>query len=418
MTMENSSNVDQPSKWKLPILIAGFVIVVALVFYFVFEGTKNDITILNAGEKIEAKTHAATVGEALDESGIKLGAHDSVSPSKNTKIKEGMEIHFSKASQVSITDNGNETKVWSTKATVKDLLKDENITTRPHDVVNVALDTKIKDGLNVKIDRAIKLVLQNGAKKEQVWSTKANVGDLLSEKNIKLQKDDRVSPAKHTALKENMAILVTYVDKKAEEKTEKIHFDTVYKNDSSLEKGETKVLSAGKQGSKKVKYEIVLENGKEKSRKRISEAVVAKSEDKVVARGTKEAQVIAVNNPSKPKVSTSHSESSQVSSNTSSATSAAPSSSGGKTFTMESTAYTGGGTTATGINLSANPGMKVVAVDPSVIPLGSKVWVEGYGVAIAGDTGGAIKGNIVDVYFPDHGSCVNWGRRTVTVRVL
>ncbi|WP_088810773.1 MULTISPECIES: G5 and 3D domain-containing protein [Listeria] len=406
MTMENSSNVDQPSKWKLPILIAGFVIVVALVFYFVFEGTKNDITILNAGEKIEAKTHAATVGEALDESGIKLGAHDEVSPSKNTKIKDGMEIKFSNANQVNITDNGNETKVWSTKATVEELLKDENITTRPHDVVNVALDTKLKDGLNIKIDRAINLVLQNGAQKEQVWSTKANVGDLLEEKNIKLQKDDRVSPAKHTALKENMAILVTYVDKKAEEKTEKINFDTVYQNDASLEKGETKVVSAGKQGSKKVKYEVVLENGKEKARKRISESVVTKSENQVVARGTKAVQTVSVSHSSKSKASNVN-RSSQAS---------APS--GGKTFTMQSTAYTGGGRTATGINLSANPGLKVVAVDPSVIPLGSKVWVEGYGVAIAGDTGGAIKGNIVDVYFPDHGSCVNWGRRTVTVRVL
>ena len=48
--------------------------------------------------------------------------------------------------------------------------------------------------------------------------------------------------------------------------------------------------------------------------------------------------------------------------------------------------------------------MKLIAVDPSVIPLGSKVWVEGYGVAIAGDTGGAIKGNKIDVLMPDKGS--------------
>ncbi|HDX9640150.1 TPA: cell wall-binding protein EntC [Bacillus mobilis] len=73
---------------------------------------------------------------------------------------------------------------------------------------------------------------------------------------------------------------------------------------------------------------------------------------------------------------------------------------------------------AMGHNLTANPNMKLIAVDPSVIPLGSKVWVEGYGVAIAGDTGGAIKGHKIDVLMPDKGTSSNWGRKTVTVKVL
>ncbi|MEK7018050.1 cell wall-binding protein EntC [Bacillus sp. FSL R9-9410] len=73
---------------------------------------------------------------------------------------------------------------------------------------------------------------------------------------------------------------------------------------------------------------------------------------------------------------------------------------------------------AMGHNLTANPNMKLIAVDPSVIPLGSKVWVEGYGVAIAGDTGGAIKGNKIDVLMPDKGTSSNWGRQTVTVKIL
>ncbi|RDX01135.1 G5 and 3D domain-containing protein [Listeria kieliensis] len=413
MTMENSSNSVRSSKWKLPLMIAGFVIVVSLVFYFVFEGTKNDIIINNAGEKIEAKTHAKTVGEALDESGIKLSAHDAVSPAKNTKIKDGMKIDYTKANQLTIIDNGNKEKVWSTKKTVGDVLKDENITTRPQDAVNVALDAKVKDGMNVNINRAIALSLQNGEKKENVWSTKSSVQDLLDEKNIKLGKDDRVSPEKDADLKENMTVCVTYVDKKTEEKNEKIAFDTVYKEDSSLEKGETKLLSDGKHGTKKVKYEVVFENGKEKSRKRVGESLLTDSKNKVVARGTKQIQVAAVShkNSGKKAVAAPPEQASSASSSSSTP-------SGGRTFTMQSTAYTGGGVTATGINLSANPGMKVVAVDPSVIPLGSRVYVSGYGEAIAGDTGGAIKGNIVDVYFPSNAACISWGRRTVTVTVL
>ena len=74
--------------------------------------------------------------------------------------------------------------------------------------------------------------------------------------------------------------------------------------------------------------------------------------------------------------------------------------------------------TATGVNLKANPDAKVIAVDPSVIPLGSKVYVEGYGYATAADTGGAIKGNKIDVFIPSHDQAMQWGRKTVEVQVL
>ncbi|EAC4171471.1 DUF348 domain-containing protein [Listeria monocytogenes] len=403
MTMENSSNVAQSSKWKLPIMIAGFVIVVALVFYFVFEGTKNDITIVNAGEKIESRTHAKTVSEALDEAGIKVSERDEIAPGKNAEIKDGMEIKYLPARQITINDNGTKKDVWSTKTNVADLLKDENITTRPQDVLNVALDTKLKDGLKVNIDRAIQLSLQNGTKKDTVWTTKTKVSDLLAEKNIKLDQDDRVSPAKDSNLKEKMTVEVTYVDSKAEKKNEQVKFETVYKEDDSLNKGVEKVVQEGKNGEKVVEYKVTFENGKEKKRDVIKENVTSNKTDKVVVRGTKE-KVVAT------QVSTS-------SSSASSSSSSAPSS-GGKTYRMESTAYSGGGITAYGINLSANPGLKVIAVDPRVIPLGSKVWVEGYGEAIAGDTGGVIKGNIVDVYFPNESQCYSWGRRMVTVKVL
>ncbi|EDN8357928.1 DUF348 domain-containing protein [Listeria monocytogenes] len=407
MTMENSSNVAQSSKWKLPIMIAGFVIVVALVFYFVFEGTKNDITIVNAGEKIESRTHAKTVSEALDEAGIKVSGRDEIAPGKNAEIKDGMEIKYLPARQITINDNGTKKDVWSTKANVADLLKDENITTRPQDVLNVALDTKLKNGLEVNINRAIQLSLQNGAKKDTVWTTKTKVSDLLAEKNIKLDQDDRVSPAKDSNLKEKMTVEVTYVNSKAEKKNEQVKFETVYKEDDSLNKGVEKVVQEGKNGKKVVEYKVTFENGKEKKRDVIKENVTSNKTDKVVVRGTKEKVVATpVSN-----VSTS-----SATSSSSSSSSSTPS--GGKTYKMESTAYSGGGTTAYGINLSANPGLKVIAVDPRIIPLGSKVWVEGYGEAIAGDTGGAIKGNIVDVYFPNESQCYSWGRRMVTVKVL
>ncbi|WP_242270676.1 cell wall-binding protein EntD [Bacillus cereus group sp. BfR-BA-01310] len=101
---------------------------------------------------------------------------------------------------------------------------------------------------------------------------------------------------------------------------------------------------------------------------------------------------------------------------------------GGREITVEATAYTAnpsengtyGGRvlTAMGHDLTANPNMKVIAVDPKVIPLGSKVWVEGYGEAIAGDTGGAIKGNRIDVLVGSDSNADSWGRKSVKVKVI
>ncbi|WP_096270145.1 PcsB-like coiled-coil domain-containing protein [Paucisalibacillus globulus] len=94
----------------------------------------------------------------------------------------------------------------------------------------------------------------------------------------------------------------------------------------------------------------------------------------------------------------------------------------GKTFTVTATAYTANckgcsGITHTGINLIDNPDSKVIAVDPSVIPLGSVVYVEGYGYAIAGDIGSAIKGNKIDIFVPNRAEALKWGVRRVKVTI-
>ncbi|MDX5744935.1 MULTISPECIES: cell wall-binding protein EntB [Bacillus cereus group] len=84
----------------------------------------------------------------------------------------------------------------------------------------------------------------------------------------------------------------------------------------------------------------------------------------------------------------------------------------------ENGTYGGRVLTAMGHDLTANPNMRIIAVDPKVIPLGSKVWVEGYGEAIAGDTGSAIKGNRIDVLMGSKSKAMNWGRQTVKVKIL
>lgn len=102
---------------------------------------------------------------------------------------------------------------------------------------------------------------------------------------------------------------------------------------------------------------------------------------------------------------------------------AQPKAAEGKKITVSTTAYTAechgcSGVTATGMDLNNNRNAKVIAVDPSVIPLGTKVHVPGYGTAIAADTGGAIKGNKIDIHVPTTNEALNWGRRSVTITIL
>lgn len=86
---------------------------------------------------------------------------------------------------------------------------------------------------------------------------------------------------------------------------------------------------------------------------------------------------------------------------------------------MQSTAYSGDGVTASGAETKRDAdGYSTIAVDPRVIPLGSTVYVEGYGYAIAEDIGGAIKGNIIDVFFHSESEASDWGRRSVKVYIL
>lgn len=110
---------------------------------------------------------------------------------------------------------------------------------------------------------------------------------------------------------------------------------------------------------------------------------------------------------------------------TSSASAPPPSTSNSasKEILVEATAYTAScegcsGITATGINLKENPNAKIISVDPTIIPLGSKVYVEGYGEAIAGDTGGAIKGNKIDVFIPSQQDAINFGVKQLKVTIL
>lgn len=381
-----------------------FVAVITLVIY---EGNKKTVTLAVNGEQEEIRTHASTVSKLLSDNEMEVSEHDIVSPSMDTPIKDGLEIRWEQSKQVAITVDEEEKTLWTTKRTVGEVLEEAAIELTEHDEVSPALTAKLDDKNKIEVNKAYEFMLVDGGEEAKYWSTSTTIGDFLNKENIDLDKFDRVNGELDNQIQPGAVVEIVRVEKETATVEEEEKFTIETKSDNSLLKGREKVVQAGKKGVIAREYEIVKENGKEVSRTLLAEKTIQEPTKQIVSVGTK---VVVANAGVASNTKT-------VSRNNSS------SPAGGKEFYVTATAYTAdcngcSGITATGINLKANRNLKVIAVDPSVIPLGSKVWVEGYGYAVAGDTGGAIKGNRIDLHMPSKSSAYQFGRRQVKIKVM
>ncbi|MEH7887056.1 ubiquitin-like domain-containing protein [Bacillus sp. JJ1609] len=384
------------SKKKLVIFSTSFLVFAAALGIFMYEGTKKTVALTLDGQERVIKTHANTIQELFNDLDISLRSEDYLSLAANTKVQNDLAIVWKPAKQVEVIQNQEKKTYWTAADTVKDFLKEQNIVLNEHDQLNLNPDAKLKKDMKIAIQRAFPLKLVVGGKKQDVWSTSTTVADFLSQQGITLNKLDRVEPELKQTVTKNAVINVIRVEKVTDVVEEPINYAVITKNDSNLEKGKQKVVNEGQEGLLSKRYEVVLENGKEVSRKLVSEKKMKEKQDKVVAMGTKVLVAQVSRGSSEP---------------------------AGKEIYVSSTAYTANcngcsGYTATGINLRANPNAKVIAVDPRVIPLGTKVYVEGYGYAIAADTGSAIKGFKIDVFFPSKSDAFRWGNKRVKIKIL
>jgi uncharacterized protein YabE (DUF348 family) len=383
------------SRKTLTIAFASFVVLLTTLGILYYEGSKKTVAITLNDQQRVVKTHADTIKELLDEIDVSTRSHDYLQPIASTKVKDHLKVIWKQASQVHIVKDNEKKTIWTTAGTVAELLKEQNIVLSKHDQISPKPQAAIKDKMKVGLKKAYHLTYVDGGKKQQVWSTSATVADFLSQQGIKLNSLDRVEPSLTETLPKNGVVNVIRIEKVTDVVEEPLQFAVVTKKDESLEKGKEKTLTKGKPGRVSKQFEVLLENGKEVSRKLISEQKIAEKQDKVVAVGTKDLSL---------QISRGAEES-------------------GQEYYVSATAYTAycngcSGRTATGLNLRANPNMKVIAVDPRVIPLGTKVYVEGYGYAVAADTGGAIKGYKIDLFMPSNQDCYRWGRKKVKIKIL
>jgi len=207
------------------------------------------------------------------------------------------------------------------------------------------------------------------AGKESVVSTfKPNVKELLAEQNIKYDGNDIISIELDNKLSDGLKIEVIDVTEKTVKESKEVPFEVNIVEDEDLLKGNTEVSTEGQAGKNELVYKVTYHNGKKVEKKFIEELAVTEPVDKIVKKGTK------IEVKEEVKVATSRGEnirtnsSSRANNNTPSNN---QSSTNGKNMKVVATAYTGHGITSTG----TTPKWGTIAVDPSVIPYGTKVYI-------------------------------------------
>lgn len=287
--------------------------------------------------------------------------------------------------------------------TVGELLEINEIELHEKDIVDKPLDYLITDDIHIYINTAENIIFEiDGESPQNFISNSTSVGVALKEFQEKtgrlFELKEGQSPAKE--LIDNMIIRLTPYVEKIVTNTEEIPFTTTYVENPNLALGTQNIKVAGVNGLKEITSKELYLQDSLASTSITSEKTVKNPVNQVIEKGTKP-------------INTVNTEVGNLSYN--------------KKISMKATAYTAGpestgkrpgdagyGITASGIKAQRG----VVAVDTSVIPFGTKLYIEGYGCAVAGDTGSAIKGNKIDVFVNTYNEAMNWGVRTVNVYIL
>lgn len=215
----------------------------------------------------------------------------------------------------------------------------------------------------------------------ELMTAQTTVKEMMENHKIDLGKHDIVMPEKDTVVKNGMEISVQRVDYEKVTETVEVPYKTETKGVDTLPQGTSKVVTKGVNGQDKVTYKVKYIDGVEASREEVARETVKAPVTEVIEKSTI-GTIQGVEYSRK--------------------------------FVVKAYSYTGGGRTASGKPAAVGR----IAVDPRVIPLGTRVYVEGYGFAEAADTGGNIKGNTIDVYYNSAGQCRQWGVRNVTIYIL
>lgn len=323
-------------------------------------------------------------------------------------VSAGFSVFFYMQKDVVINDGGKQLTFKTMKNTVAEALAQNNISVESYDYVSIPLDASLQrmktNEINIK--RAVPVYIYADGTAYPIMTYADTVGEMLKNSSVRPNSLDKLDGATYEdKIKKDMTVKIVRVNESVVTENEAIPFKTLKRENDRLDSGTERVLKEGREGLRQKQYKVVTEDGKVTSKELLKDFVAAAPINMIMEFGT------VLNH------TTSRGDVIRYD----------------KVLDMRSTAYTasysdtgknpgdpGFGITYTGIRAKKG----VIAVDPRVIPLGTRVYVEvagktpDYGYAVAADIGGAIKGNLIDLYVDSQSQANNWGVRRVKVYIL
>jgi len=302
---------------------------------------------------------------------------------------------------ITVFVDGKQINLVTYQKTFDDALRKADIAISLNDKVDKVLNSKIVNNDVITINHAVNLKVFVDNKELNISSAEKDIALMLNTEKISLSPSDKVTPAIENKLSKDMNVVVTRVKTETIQEKKSIDFKTVIKKDTDTLKSQSKILQKGVTGEKNITSNITYENGKEVNRKVIKEMVVKEPQHKIIAQGTL------------THISVSRGGSSNISDLNATSDS-------GKNLNVKATAYWAvNAYTFSGRKAVRDPnGYSTIAVDPNVIPIGTKLYVENYGYAIAADKGSGVKGKFIDVFFNTPQEASNWGVKYLNVRII
>ncbi|MBE6735183.1 MAG: DUF348 domain-containing protein [Ruminococcaceae bacterium] len=352
----------------------------------------------------------------LDEADIIVSENDKV---VRTDGKGCIALTIIRAFEVKVDYRGQVITAQCTEGTVADAIKKAGITLTGAEEIVPPVNTPLTPMMEIKVTSNCSATVTIGGETEVYNVSSGTVADLISDLGVTVDEDDEVYPALTDVIYDGIEVVVRKVEYKEETKTETIDYGYVSENTSSMLTGTSKIKQYGIEGERTVTCNNKYIDGELAESVVIREEVTREPVDqiKLIGTGVPKTQSNSSSSSSSSGASVSNKAGTfkDVSGNTVSYV---------KKLTGTSTAYYAaeGAITATGVPVYLGG----VAVNPNVIPYGSKLYIVSsdgrmvYGYATAVDTGGALMSGsvLVDVFYPTYNQCMNWGRRNVTVYVL
>lgn len=309
---------------------------------------------------------------------------------------------MSEEKQVTLSVNDNETEILTYANTLTDLLNEQEIPLEDVTNSSVPLASDLSDGqeIDIEVTSDFKVLVDDTI--IDVRTAAATVADVLQKANVEMGENDVVEPAPGEKVFGDTVIVIHRVTIKDEIRETELAYSVETKKDSTIVSGDQIILQPGVPGFQKDTYRVVYWDGDFYSEELISSEITDPvSEIVAVGTGTSVLPIYGKDSENE---------------STASYRSAPDGITCSKVITLTATAYhePEGSLTKSG-TLSR---MGAVAVDPKVIPLGTRLYVEGYGYCVAEDTGGLIKGDRIDLFLGSESECEDWGVQDVLVYIL